>query len=110
MATHDTGVASLEDYAAEILTHTIWIRMLVGRAVKDDPEFGNKALALLDTALGRLTAEGGPSDPVAIKAREFFGKFLSLKETPMLARPLPLSKKEPKTLRRRFLNWLESGE
>jgi hypothetical protein len=102
---------ALVDLHAETFAQSLLINELVRKISETDPKFGDKALAQIDTVLGRKAAKGDPPTPVSIKARQKLVELIDLAgvTTPPANITLPPADK-PKTLRRRFLNWLQSGD
>jgi hypothetical protein len=89
---------------------------LVEKARQSDPNIKAKIMAELDTALGKLRADPGvvPTpdvDAFLIEMRRFATELLEPDEGRLIdvAAEAPPVASKPKTLRRRFLNWLEAG-
>jgi len=90
----------------DVIAHSVLVKMLILK-VENEPEFVTRAYRLLDTALGMRAATGEPPEAFEIRAREYLARILG--PVPELAAPSQSEAPKTRTLRRRFLNWLERG-
>jgi len=91
--------------AASLVTAIILMR----EAIKADRTFADRAKAQLDELLGEMAARGADATEMMVSARAIFHVIIETaleKEVRVEAGP---GQTNSKSLRRRFLNWLERG-
>jgi len=99
--TKDLGGPLAASLVAEII--------LVREAIKADRTFADRAKAQLDELLGEMAARGAVANEMMVSAREIFHVIIEAAlEKEVRVENLPVQKNR-KSLRRRFLNWLERG-
>jgi hypothetical protein len=92
---------------AELVALGSFMHLLIAKLIRDDPRFRDAAKRYFDTYLGVIQGRQDTDDAVATQARSRFLGYLD--GTVVYAGGyLPEPPKKPLTLRRRFLNWLDS--
>lgn len=104
MASEPVDLEPLKDAIIQIYAHSVLLVGLIEKAKKDDSGFPDFIRDNLHAALGRHLEKLGHITDVNTQLRETIDFFLS-GQTTYITRPSP----PPRTLRRRFLNWLQSG-
>jgi hypothetical protein len=113
----DSREKDIAGFYGKVKAHDILLRVIVWEFQRRDPQFAERTRKALDTALGKIRAESYPSDlsPLAleidVKMRETIKEILDVAENAdvEMREALVLALGKPRTLRRRFLNWLERG-
>jgi hypothetical protein len=113
----DSREKDIAGFYGKIKAHDILLRHIAWECQRRDPQFAERLRKALDMALGAVRAETYPSDlnPYALeidaKMREVIREILDTldKATADQEKFLAAANLKPRTLRRRFLNWLERG-
>jgi hypothetical protein len=93
-----------------IFAYGVLLSLLVEKVKENDPTFEDQSRRSFDIYLGQYFAKVGSAGPMETAAREMFNTIISspIRMTPQTVRR-ELERPRPRTLRRRFLNWLERG-
>ena len=84
--------------------------MLIRWAARQDPGFLEEALASHDDFVGRIQVQGELPTELMVKGREIFRQMIqTLIEIRATEPATAAATSRQKSLRRRFLNWLERG-
>jgi hypothetical protein len=97
-------IDSLRDQAVAHHAHSILLLALIEKIKDQDLRFPDHVRHKLHEALGRQLAQTGEPTQMNARLREVVEFFVS--DSGSYSFPMPTT---PRTLRRRFLNWLERG-
>jgi hypothetical protein len=113
----DSRQNDIAGFYGKVKAHDILLRMPVAEQQRRDPQFAERYRKALDIALGKVRSESYPSDlspfalEIGVKMRETIREMLDVAENAdaEMRKALVVALGKPRTLRRRFLNWLERG-
>ena len=116
MTTLDSKQKDIAGFYGKVNAHDILLRIIVWELQRRDPQFVERTRKALDIGLGKVRSESpGDPDPFAleinVKMRETIREMLEVAENAdaEMRKAVALVTGKPRTLRRRFLNWLERG-
>ena len=113
----DSRQKDIAGFYGKVKAHDILLRMLVAEWQRRDPQFAERYRKGLDIGLGKVRSESYPSDlspfalEIDVKMRETIREMLDVAENTdaEMRKALVVAFGKPRTLRRRFLQWLERG-
>jgi hypothetical protein len=113
----DIRQKDIAGFYGKVNAHDMLLRIIVWELQRRDPQFSERTRKGLDIGLGKARAESYPSElnPFALeidfRMRQTFREILDVAEKTdaELKKALTQYLGKPRTLRRRFLNWLERG-
>ena len=112
----DSRQKDIAGFYGKANAHDIFLRIIAWELQRRDPQFAERTRKALDIGLGKIRAEGYPDElnpfalEIDVKMRERIREMLNVVENTdaeLKKALVPLGK--PRTLRRRFLQWLERG-
>lgn len=97
-----------QEHRATIAASLLVLMMIVAYLKKNDPDFDKSTRAALDSILGAALIPGQTPDPFYQQVRAEFFNIMDANVISFRAAAAAAPQK-PRTLRRRFLNWLQRG-
>jgi hypothetical protein len=113
----DSRDKDIAGFYGKIKAYDILLRCIAWECQRRDPQFADRLRKALDEGLGRVRAETHPKElnpyalEIDVQMRGVVREILESvdKGTAEFERTIAAANVKPRTLRRRFLQWLERG-